>query len=177
MVFQRLKDHGLSINLNKCNFGQSEVKYLGHLVTTHGISTLPDKVEVIKQFPKPMIAKDLKRFIATVNFYRRFLPNAAETQMILQSLIKGNVKNDNRPVIWTSEAENAFGDFKAKLINATLLAYPVENAKLVLSVDASDKCTGGACINTKMEYLNHLDFTQKNYHQPNKNTAHTIVNY
>lgn len=160
-VFQRLKDHGLSINLNKCKFGQSKVKYLGHLVTPDGLSTLPDKVEVIKQFPKPLIAKDLKRFIATVNFYRRFLPNAAETQMILQSLIQGNVKNDKRPVIWTSEAEIAFEDFKVKLINATLLAYPVENAKLVLSVDASDKCTGGALHQYKNGKLEPLGFYSK----------------
>lgn len=176
-VFQRLKDHGLSINLNKCNFGQSKVKYLGHLVTPNGISTLPDKVEVIKQFPKPLIAKDLKRFIATVNFYRRFLPNAAETQMILQSLIQGNVKNDKRPVIWTSEAEIAFEDFKIKLINATLLAYPVENAKLVLSVDASDKSTGGALHQYKNGKLEPLGFHSKNYHRLNKNTAPMIVKY
>lgn len=161
LIFQCLRDHGLSINLNKCNFGQSEVKYLGHLVTMHGLSTLPDKVEVIKQFPKPIIAKKLKRFIATVNFYRRFLPNAAETQMILQSLIQGNVKNDTRPVIWTPEAEKAFEDFKLKLVNATLLAYPVENANLVLSVDASDKCTGGALHQYRNGKLEPLGFYSK----------------
>lgn len=163
MVFQRLKDHGMSINLNKCNFGKSELKYLGHLITPNGLSTLPDKVEVIKQFPKPNIAKELKRFIAMVNFYHRFIPNAAETQMILQSLIHGNVKNDKRPVIWTLEAEQAFEQFKNKLIDATLLAYPIEDAKLILAVDASDKCIGGTLYQIKDGHLEPLGFFSKKF--------------
>lgn len=144
MVFQRLKEHGMSVNLDKCKFGQKEVQFLGYLITSKGILPLPEKVDVIKQFKKPTIAKDLRRFINVINFYRRFIPKAVDTQMILQSLIQGNVKNDKRPIEWTPVAETAFEEFKNKLANATLLAHPIENAKLVLAVDASDNCIGGA---------------------------------
>lgn len=143
IVFQRLKEHGMTINSDKCEFGQTKIKYCGHLITPNGLSPLPEKVEAITQYKKPMIARDLRRFTLLVNFYRRFIPKAAETQRILQSLIQGNVKNDRRPVIWTPEAEIAFDEFKSKLANAALLAYPKENADIMLAVDASDTCIGG----------------------------------
>jgi hypothetical protein len=31
--FQRLRDFGLLLNISKCAFGQSKVKFLGHRVT------------------------------------------------------------------------------------------------------------------------------------------------
>lgn len=54
------------------------------------------------------------------------------------------------------EAEDAFIDFKNKLCNATLLSYPVENAKIILTVDASDKAIGGALhqyVNNQLQLL------------------------
>lgn len=143
IVFKRLSDAGMTINLNKCVFGQTMVKFLGHQVTKDGISPLPEKVEAIKTFVKPTIAKDLRRFIAMINFYRRFIKGAAYTQDILQKLIPGNIKNDKRIVQWTPESSAAFEEFKEQLANATLLAHPHDKSTLILSVDASNSCIGG----------------------------------
>ena len=75
-VFRRLRENHLAINLCKCEFGKSEIKFLGHLVSADGIRPLPEKVTAICEFLNPKIAQELKRFIAIVNFYRKFLPNA-----------------------------------------------------------------------------------------------------
>lgn len=131
------------MTINKCVFGKSQVRYLGHLVTPDGILPLPDKVAAISSFKEPTIAKDLRRFIAMVNFYRRFIPAAAQTQDVLQKLIRGNAKNDKRTVIWTDVARAAFNKFKSDLATATLLGHPHENAVLILSVDASNNSIGG----------------------------------
>lgn len=161
IVFERLKEYGMSINPAKCTLGKKEINYLGHLITQNGLSPLPEKVEAIKLYTKPTIAKDLRRFIAMANFYRRFIPKAVETQMVLQSLISGNVKNDKRQVNWTPEAEIAFEEFKDKLAKATSLAYPVENAKIVLAVDASNTCIGGAIHQINNEKFEPLGFFSK----------------
>lgn len=141
-VLQRLREHSLSINLEKCQFGQEELKFLGHLVTKEGIKPLPAKVEAILAIPRPEIAKNLKGFISTINFYRRFLPKAVEQQQKLYTLIDGNIKNDKRPINWTEETINAFEECKRQLANAATLAHPRENAPLALMVDASDTCVG-----------------------------------
>jgi Reverse transcriptase (RNA-dependent DNA polymerase) len=44
-VLQGLKDSGLVLNLEKCQFGLSEVNFLGHKVTADGIQPLTDHVE------------------------------------------------------------------------------------------------------------------------------------
>lgn len=142
VVLNRLRENGFAINAAKCRFGQAEVNFLGHAVSKNGITPLPEKTTAIKEFPLPKNASELKRFLATINFYRRFLPNAVNNQMILQQLIVGNRKNDKTAIIWNKEAEIAFQRCKDELVNATMLVHPVKNAPISLNVDASDKSVG-----------------------------------
>lgn len=78
-----------------------------------------------------------------LNYYRRFLPHAAETQIPLLECTKGNKKKDNSPINWTPERLQAFVNCKEGLANAALLAHPLDNAKICLMVDASDHAIGG----------------------------------
>lgn len=142
LVFQRLHENNLCINVAKCNFGQSEVKFLGHLITTNGFRPLPAKVESITNFPRPTIAMELKRFLAMINFYRRFIPHAVVHQIPLQKLIVGNKKNDKTKINWTDENIKHFEMCKVQLADSTLLAYPSSDCKIYLCVDASDTAVG-----------------------------------
>lgn len=142
VVLKRLRDNNLTINAAKCRFAQAEVKFLGHTVSKHGITPLPEKTAAIKDFPLPKIACELKRFLATINFYRRFLSNAVENQMVLQQLIPGNKKNDRTEIHWTDETKMAFQKCKDELVNATMLVHPVKDAPISINVDASDKSVG-----------------------------------
>lgn len=141
-VFQRLESSGLAINLAKCEFGKNEIKFLGHLVTPHGIKPLPEKVIAIQEFKLPTVAKDLKSFLAMINFYRKFMPHAIESQIPLLQMIPGNKKNDRTPLIWNEPNAEAFQRCKNDLAQAVLLAHPARDAVLSLSVDASDFAVG-----------------------------------
>ena len=46
-VFQKLREHGLKIEAEKCQFFQSRVKYLGHVVSAEGMATDPAKTEAV----------------------------------------------------------------------------------------------------------------------------------
>lgn len=46
-VFQKLREHGLKIEAEKCQFFQSHVKYLGHMVSVEGMATDPAKTEAV----------------------------------------------------------------------------------------------------------------------------------
>ena len=59
LVFERLQQHGLTINLAKCQFGQETIKFLGHLVDGNGIHPLPEKVEAIQNYVLPKTAQEL----------------------------------------------------------------------------------------------------------------------
>lgn len=169
-VFTRLRDYGLQINLAKCQFGQRQIKFLGHLVSEKGTEPLPDKVNAIVQCERPTTAKGLKRFIGMVNYYRRFIPNAARPQYVLQKLTKGNKKNDNTPINWCPSSITAFEQCKSELASATLLAHPAREASLVLHVDASDIAIGAVLhqiVEGRMQplgfYSKKLNDAQSNY--------------
>ncbi|XP_053968992.1 voltage-dependent calcium channel type D subunit alpha-1-like [Anastrepha ludens] len=140
IVFERAQN--LKINLAKCTLGQPEIIFLGHTITADGVAPPKAKTEAICQFKKPTVAHELRRFLALLNYYRRFLANAAYTQGKLQSLIVGNTKKDRTPLIWTEEASQAFEQCKSDLAKATLLAHPLPNAQLILNVDASNFSVG-----------------------------------
>ncbi|XP_033212394.1 uncharacterized protein LOC117169988 [Belonocnema kinseyi] len=80
LLFKRLSEYGLVLNSGKCIFGENQIKFLGYIVDEQGIRPDPERVEAIKNFPKPTTVKNLRQFLGSVNFYRRFIPDAAKIQ-------------------------------------------------------------------------------------------------
>lgn len=93
LLFTRLSQHGLIINPTKCQFGLAAIDFLGHRITGEGAVPLPDKVDIITQFPVPQTTKGLQEFVGMVNFYHRFIPRAAELMHPLYRALKGHGKN------------------------------------------------------------------------------------
>lgn len=141
-LFERLQRYNLTVNVAKCEFGQTKIIFLGHLVTPQGIHPIPERVEVIRNFPKPSTVKDLKSFLAMINFYRRFIPNAILAQIPLLTLTSGNKKNDRSQLVWSNETNVAFEQCRQQLAQAAMLAHPARNAELSLWVDASNIAAG-----------------------------------
>ncbi|GFS31850.1 transposon Tf2-11 polyprotein, partial [Nephila pilipes] len=103
-VFQRLQDAGLVIKVAKCKFSQTEVNFLGHRISFNGIEPTKERIKVIEDFKLPETIKELRRFLGIINFYHRFIPNAAENQAILNEYLRRKKKNDNNKIPWTEEA-------------------------------------------------------------------------
>ena len=57
-VFCWLRLAGLKMKCSKCDF-KSEIHYLGHLISVHGISPQPDKLDTIKNMPVPKDVKEM----------------------------------------------------------------------------------------------------------------------
>ncbi|GFQ65341.1 retrovirus-related Pol polyprotein from transposon 297 [Trichonephila clavata] len=89
ILFQRLFDHGLLVNVSKSCLGKISVIFLGCQVSSEGTRPLPDRIADLQNFPVPKTARDLRRFRGMVNFYRRFLPSAAKYQSSFNDAISG----------------------------------------------------------------------------------------
>ena len=136
LLFERLQLYGLSINPSKCTFAAEELKFLGHRVSKNGIEVLPERVTAIREFPQPKSIRQLRRFLGMINFYRRFIKNAAR---ILSPLYKMTKPKSFK---WSTEAIKAFRDSKEALANAAIIAFPSTEAQLSIVVDASDSAVG-----------------------------------
>jgi hypothetical protein len=142
-VFERLRDFGLVISLEKCAFCVESFEFLGHHVSASGARPLSSYVEAVRARQPPSTVKELQTFLGLVNFYRRFLPAAARTLLPLTEALKGGCPASS-PLVWTAEMESAFQAAKSGLEKATCLAHPHPRAKLALHVDASASHVGAA---------------------------------
>ena len=53
---------GVTLNPQKCEFGQQTMKFLGHVISADGISADPDKTSAIHAMPPPTCVSELRRF-------------------------------------------------------------------------------------------------------------------
>ena len=56
-VLQSLENHHLKINLAKCFFGNSEVAYLGFVLTPEGIQPGKEKLAILRDMPPPTVQR------------------------------------------------------------------------------------------------------------------------
>ena len=144
-VLATLAKYDIKIKVEKCEFFQEEVSFLGHVLTKEGIQKAPEYFEKIKNFPRPLTITDLRRFLGLVNFQRKFIPHCSE---IAKPLTEITGKPKRAKIEWTDLRLKAFNDLKAMVAKEITLTYPDYNdeaAELELFVDASN--TGaGACL-------------------------------
>ena len=106
-LFQRLHDHGLVINVAKCQYSCSNIDFLGHRITQHSAVPVPTKVEAITQFKQPLTIKGLQEFVGMVNFYHHFIPVAAKMMLPLYSALAGKPKTP-KTLEWSEPMVAAF---------------------------------------------------------------------
>lgn len=141
-LFERLKQYGILINTSKCKLGQPEITFLGYTVSATGTKPLETKVDAIQDFKPPKTIKELQRFLGMLNFYRRFIPNAAQIQAPLTNVLAGPRIKGSTPITMTPVMLNSFSECKKSLSEATLLSHPDSNAELAIVTDASDLAIG-----------------------------------
>ena len=137
-VFDLLQENGLVINKPKCVLGKSSIEFLGYRVDKNGIAPLTERVEAIKKVTPPTNVKELQSFLGMINYYRRFIPQAAGHLYALFECLKGKPKS----LQWTKACQNSFDCIKEALAAATLLHHPRPQAQLALTTDASKFAIG-----------------------------------
>ena len=72
-VLSRLDHYGLRLQLSKCKFMQKSVTYMGCVISASGISPTEEKVEAIKQAPRPENLTQLRAFPGMINYHGKFI--------------------------------------------------------------------------------------------------------
>jgi hypothetical protein len=137
-VVQRLREAGLQIDINKCEFETTQTKYLGLIVTPNGIQMDPTKVNTILDWKDPPNVKELQKFLGFANFYRRFIRDFSKITRPLNDLLKKGAL-----WIWEDTQKTAFAQLKTTFATAPVLAFFDYNRKTMLETDASDWASGG----------------------------------
>jgi len=89
-VLQRLREHNLKLQVDKCEFLHKEVTYLGHIISEDRISPNPVKLSAVKNFPTPKNVKDVQSFIGLAGHYQKFIKNFSKIAKFLMLTKKDN---------------------------------------------------------------------------------------
>jgi len=73
-ALQRIKQAGLTLSKDKCEFNNSKIKFLGQLVDHSGVHPDPDKVRAIRDMKAPTNIRELRQFLGMINQLSKFSP-------------------------------------------------------------------------------------------------------
>ena len=89
-----LRDHQLYAKFNKCEFWLTEVRFLGHVVSTSGVSVDPEKVEAVMSWERPKSVFEIRSFLGLARYYRRFIEDFSRIAAPMTRLTQKEVKFD-----------------------------------------------------------------------------------
>nr|GEW21899.1 reverse transcriptase [Tanacetum cinerariifolium] len=109
-MFSILESNCFFAKQSKCEFGSSSVSYLGHIVSSDGVSVDPTKVKAIKDWPLPKNLKQLRGFLGLAGYYRHFIAHYASLAASLTPLLRKDA------FVWSEFATTAFNNLKQALM-------------------------------------------------------------
>ena len=131
-VLKRLRQAGLTVNIDKSDFFPESLLYLGHVLSPKGIEPARKRVDALQALTKPTDLKGLRRLLGLFSYYREYIANFAAIVEPLTKLLKKGVRFE-----WSREQESALETLKGALMNK-VLTCPLDGDDFVLETDASD---------------------------------------
>jgi hypothetical protein len=141
-VFQRLRENKLYAKLKKCEFGVTEVDFLGHRITQEGLKMDDHKVKAIVDWEPPKLVPALRSFLGLASYYRKFIKNFAKIVAPLTNLLKKFAVTYE----WEGVCDEAFETLKGILVKALVLKLPDFDKDFEIHSDASDFAIGGVLM-------------------------------
>lgn len=136
-VLHALQESGLTLSPEKCEFSQSSVRFLGHIIDESGIHADPSKIAGIQNFPAPSNITELQRFLGMANQLAKFIPNLAVETAPLRSLLRKNTV-----WMWGPPQQEAFQRIKTFLTSSPVLAHYNLQHETIIAADASNAGIG-----------------------------------
>jgi len=76
------------INSTKAYLGQSTITYLGHELTSKGVTISDDNVKAIKNIAIPKNKRSLQRLLGLLNYFRKYIKNYSLRTTCMRELLK-----------------------------------------------------------------------------------------
>ena len=132
-VFEILSSNGITLNRSKCIFASPSLEFLGHLLSSTGISPSLAKVEAIKNMPIPQNKDQLHSFLGLANYVcQKLVPNFASLAAPLWSLCSKDSDLD-----WHKNIKQTFGRLCSVIVNCTGTVWFMAHKPIQIQTDAS----------------------------------------
>lgn len=140
-MLQRAENLNIRFNRSKCQFGLTEIKFMGQMFSKNGMSLDKSRLDAICDMPYPEDKKALQRFLGMITYLGNYLPNLSVETEGLRSLLKKDTHWQ-----WNANHKKAFDRLKEIITQTPVLAHFDVNLPTVLQVDASKSAVGAALL-------------------------------
>ena len=131
-VMMRVHECGLTLNLDKCQFSMKQLTFMGHFLSSRGVSVAADKLQAVVKAREPESVSKVRSFLGLVNYSGKFIPDLATLSEQLRRLTKKDVEFQ-----WGPKQAEAFQGLKNELARAEILGYYEKDAETRVITDAS----------------------------------------
>lgn len=143
-ILEALNKAGLKLNVEKCEFFKSNVKYLGYKISTDRVEIDQDRLKEIREYARPKNLRTLRGFIGVMNYYKRFIEDYSNKILPLLELLKKGAKWK-----WDKEKEETFNYLRNVIFDNISLHHPDFTKKFLLRTDASKYAVSAVLTQTK----------------------------
>ncbi|GJV54228.1 hypothetical protein Tco_1449969 [Tanacetum coccineum] len=108
-----MRQKKLYAKCSKCDFWLGQVAFLGHIVSTDGITMDPDKLVAITTWPRPTTVTEIRSFLGLAGYYRRFVEGFSLLTLPLTKLMQKGEK-----FVWNEKRVKSFEELKKRLVSS-----------------------------------------------------------
>jgi hypothetical protein len=152
-LFERFRLRKVTLNPDKCEFGLTELEFVGHVINSEGIKMSKEKINKALDFPLPQTVKDLRSYVGLVNYFSEHIPNLSMLLIPLLDMVKrvqaaGGGKllskrlSKKAVLVWSTEERKAFEKVQQAVERCPMLFFFNETDEIYLLTDASDHGIG-----------------------------------
>ena len=137
-VLQRLNDNQWYCKLKKCEFAQTSIEYLGHIISKGTIAIDPEKMKAVQEWPVPFKnLTEVQSFLGLVGYYRKFIPHFSHIAKPLHEF-----SHKDKAFIWESKHTEAVDKLKNAVLSPDCLAIFDPDRETILTTDACEYALG-----------------------------------
>ena len=131
-VLKRARDHGITFNKEKCQFGVEQIEFFGHVFTKDGLKPSPDKVRAVKECGVPENKEAVRSFLGMAGYLDNFIQNYAAIAAPLYQLTRKETKFH-----WGKQEEEAFRKIQDTISSEKTMAFFDPSKPIILRTEAS----------------------------------------
>jgi hypothetical protein len=135
-ILSIMEEQSLYAKESKCEFGMTEVLYLGHIIGAKGVQVHQEKIQAIMEWPTPKTLTELRGFLGMCTYYRKFVKGFSQLCAPLTDLTKKGAFK------WDEEAQITMDKMKEVMSTCPVLALPDFSLPFTLECDASGEGIG-----------------------------------
>ena len=130
-VLKILRTNKLCEKSSKCTFSQSQLEYLGHIISDKGVATDSKKTIAMANWPTPTNLIELRGILGLTGYYRKYIRGYYG---IIAKLLTDLLKK--KAFKWTPEAQEAFEALKQAMMSTLVLVLPDFSQPFCIETDA-----------------------------------------